>query len=452
MRLTRSTTFRIAALIFLLQLLGVGITLGTVRWVTRNRIHAGAHAAARLLREEMLGDYRAGGLPMLIKAVAARTDGSVDTGAVMLLTDAAGKPLAGNIGAWPPDVELTAQDRLTDLYRIGHPAPERMRVSTLTLPQGEHLLIGRVVDRELRVARIMENAMLSTVALAVALAGFAAWVSARLIEGRIGAMVRTARAVSTGAFHQRVPVDDSGDGFERLALAMNAMLDRIEGLMTELQLANDSLAHDLRSPLTRMKASLDRAWAATAEPGARDAIGRALEEGDRLLGILNMALRIGRAEAGVGRDAFAPVDLGLLLSDMAEVYGPVAEDSGRRVIVAAPEGLVVPVHREMLNQALANLLDNALAYGAGDIGLTARAAGEEVCITVWDQGQGIAPALRAEAMRRFGRLDAARPEGGAGLGLALARAVAHLHGGDLTLGDNHPGLAVRLTLGTGARA
>ena len=444
-RFGRSTLFRFVVLVFFLQLIGVGAVLVTVRELTRGAIAANAEADAEQLRDEMLDAWRQGGRDAMEQAVGRRSDLTRQPKSVVLLVDGAGRHLAGNLADWPPTVGADAR-RTIELYLIGRDTAERMRVIATPLAGGARLLTGHVIEGELRVAGAMEDAMLTGLVVAAVLAALVAWAAAAMIEHRLRAAVDTANAVAAGALEERVPREGGGDGFDDLAGSLNAMLDRIAALMAEIRLATDGLAHDLRSPLTRLRASLDRALRVIDDEDARAHVARALDEGDRLLAMLDTALRITRAEAGLGREAFVDTDIGAMLDDMAEVYGPVAEDRGMTIRADAPAGLVVRAHRELLGQAVANLVDNALKYGGGEIRLCAARDGDALAIEVADRGAGIPAERRAEALRRFGRLDAARGEQGAGLGLSLAAAVARLHGGTLDLADNRPGLAVRLAI------
>jgi signal transduction histidine kinase len=243
-----------------------------------------------------------------------------------------------------------------------------------------------------------------------------------------------------------VPEGTPRDAFDSLGLALNAMLARIETLLDELRAVTDGLAHDLRSPLTRMKARIDR-LNRTPDPDLGE-LGGIASEADALLAMLDNSLEISRLEAGIGRDAFEPVDLGALVTDMVEMYEPLAEESG--VAITARSDMRVPVmaHRQLLGRALSNLIDNALRYAAGghSIAISAEPGPQGARLIVADRGPGIARAAREEALRRFGRLDMARSKGGAGLGLSLAAAIARLHGGQLLLSDNAPGLKVTIDL------
>ena len=445
MRLPRSTTLRFGALVFGLQVAGAGAALLTVREVTRREITAAAEQGAGQLRDQLLTAWRRGGdraAALAIERQKARGRGLL----VMLLVDAHGRFLAGNVADWPPTVRPGADAQTIEIFRIDREAAERMRVVATRLPGGGALLTGHVVESELRFTRAMEEAMAIAMALALVLASAAGLIAARMIETRLRRTVNTARAVAEGDLSRRVPYDDGADVFEALARTVNAMLDRIAMLVGELKLATDGLAHDLRAPLTRLRVTLERALAEAESEPARIAVLRAMEEGERLLAMLDTALRITRAEAGLGREAFADIDAAQLVRDAVEMFGPLAEDRGMTLYADAPDRLIVHANREMLGQAIANLVDNALKYGAGRVVVRAADAGATVALSVSDDGPGIPPEARERALTRFGRLDAARHEGGAGLGLSLVSAVAHLHGGSVALGDNDPGLVVTLTI------
>jgi signal transduction histidine kinase len=450
MRFGRSAIFRFGALVFLLQVAGALLLLLTVHELTRRQIIVEAEARAENLRDSLLSGVRDGDLDALRARILANAAVGHASGSVMLLTDPAGRSLAGNLAEWPPSVPRATGSATAELFRIEGDVPEDMQLVTTRLKGGGHLLTGHVIESELRFTEVLEESMASALAVALALAAFAAWSSAKMLDRKIIATVDTAKAVSGGELDRRVPIEGGGDAFDALGVAINEMLERIAGLVGELKIATDGLAHDLRSPLTRLRSTLERALSRSDDDDARIAIARAIEEGDRLLAMLETALRISRAEAGLGREGFVEADVAEMVRDMVEVYGPVAEDLGLAIEADAPAALKGFVHRELLGQALANLIDNAMKYGGRKIEVSACSSGDGIIVTVADDGPGIPEAQRPEALRRFGRLDAARTKSGAGLGLSLAAVVARLHGSVLQLEDNGPGLRVRMLLGVAA--
>ncbi len=423
-----------------------GTILLAVRHLVQDDLMRDTRALAHELRDDLLASYRSGGTQALRADIDARLAASGRRDIVILLGRADGSAIAGNLGAWPPTLPVRSTSPQTiDLYRVGVPDAERMSLVTTPLAGGLRLLAGHVVERDLRFGLAVQQAMLSTLGVALPLALLGAMIAARMISRRLRLINETARAVGGGDLSRRVAPDRSGDAFEMLGTSINAMLDRIEQLVSELRIVTDALAHDLRSPLTRLKAILERG---RDDGRSADAIVRpALAEADALLAMLNTGLQISRAEAGIGREHFARVDLRQMLSDLAELYGPLVEERGFAIVVAADEGLVLGAHRELLGQAVANLIDNALKHSGGDlVTLFAERRDRALIVAVQDNGRGIAVCDRDEALRRFGRLDPSRSVTGAGLGLSLAAAVTRLHGGTLDLSDAHPGLRVSLHL------
>ena len=246
-----------------------------------------------------------------------------------------------------------------------------------------------------------------------------------------------------------MPLSGAGDAFDRLGSQINAMLDRITGLMEELRLLTDSLAHDLRSPVSRLR-SAAHAAAETDDPKEQEELlVRVIGQADSLMRILTAVLEISRSEALTGRKQFSWFDAGELAAELAEMYDPVAEEGGAMLEFERPSR-PVPLfgHRQLLAQAISNLVENAVRYGSsgGEIRVRVRQDEKRIRIEIADRGPGIPAERRNEARRRFGRLDSSRSDEGAGLGLALAEAIAHLHDGKLLLEDNGPGLLTILEL------
>ncbi len=271
---------------------------------------------------------------------------------------------------------------------------------------------------------------------------------ARYVAHRRDRIADVIDAAAAGDLSLRVDVPAKGDAFDRLAERLNAMLARTERLMGELRVVTDSLAHDLRSPLARLRARVEQA-VTVADPVVREAaMGGLLVEADLVMRMLTTVIEISRSEAG-SRDRFTSVRPAELIDEIAELYGPVVEEAGLRFAVEVDERIApMPLHRELLSQAVANLLENALRHGVsgGEITLRLARANGDVAIAVEDRGPGIAEADRPRALKRFGRLDSARSTPGAGLGMTLVDAVARLHGGRVELADNAPGLIARIAL------
>ncbi|MBC7505417.1 MAG: HAMP domain-containing histidine kinase [Sandarakinorhabdus sp.] len=377
----------------------------------------------------------------------------------VLLIGPHGEKLAGNLHGWPFGTPIGSRFASTELQRIGHPAPESFSVSTFALPGGHRLLVGRSLETEQRLTETLKTSLLAGIGLALVLAALTSLILARVISARVQNIADVAAAVAAGDLSRRVdepPTPAGGDAFDSMARALNAMLARIETLLDEIRMVTDGLAHDLRSPLTRLKARIDRLARGNYESAAlvrgggelADEVTAIGNEADALLTMLENCLEISRIEAGIGREAFVLLDVAALARDLAEMYEPLAEESGVSLTAIARQPLPVLAHRNLLSRALANLIDNALRYGAagGVIEVAASAATTGITLSVGDNGPGIAAGNHGEALRRFGRIDAARSTGGVGLGLSLAAAIARLHGGTLLLTDNRPGLRVVITL------
>jgi signal transduction histidine kinase len=271
----------------------------------------------------------------------------------------------------------------------------------------------------------------------------------RNVMHRIDAINRTTRQIMSGALQERMAVADRGDELDQLARNLNAMLDQIEHLMVGMRQVTDSVAHDLRTPLTRLRSRLEITLVeAETHDDYRAAIQEAISEADRLLGIFGALLSIAEAEAGTMQRSFQKVALSDLARQMADLYEPAAEEAGLSFVSdirAEPEVLG---NQQLLAQAIANLLDNALKYTPAEGIVTLTVSGPEggrgPCVSVSDTGPGIPAEQRESVLRRFVRLEASRSTPGNGLGLSLVDAVARLHGARLEMDDNHPGLIVSL--------
>jgi signal transduction histidine kinase len=386
--------------------------------------------------------------------LAASIEQTVKTGelrnGVALLVNAGGHKLAGNLSGWPPVLPTPSQWSEIRLYREGQVRPELFAIRTITLRSGGRLLVGTTIDERERMRASLVEALLGALLLAVPLGLVGGWVVLKIAERRARAVANVASRIAAGDFSHRLDEETGGEEFSMLAAAINAMLERIEELVEQLKLVTDSLAHDLRSPLTRMRANIERAAAANDRERAQQALDAVSLDIDRMLRLISATLEISSTEAGAGKQDFEEFDLSQLLVDISEIYNPIAEEQGMRIAVETPAALPYVGNRQSIGRAVANLVENAVKYGGGLIELGAEDKGSFVQLHVSDRGPGIPQELREHALGKYRRLEEARTSEGSGLGLALARAVARMHGGEIELGENEPGLRVILTLRRGA--
>ena len=366
-------------------------------------------------------------------------------GGVVLLVDPRGHKIAGNLSGWPPVLPTPSQWNEFRLYPEGQVRAELFAIRTIALPGGERLLLGTTIDERERMRAALVEALLGALLLAVPLGLIGGWVVLKVAERRARAIGNVASRIAGGDFSHRLDEDRGAEEFGMLAAAINAMLERIEELVEQLRLVTDSLAHDLRSPLTRMRANIERAAGADADR-QQQAIEAVSLDIDRMLRLISATLEISSTEAGVGKQHFENFDLAGLLRDICEIYNPLAEERGMEMAIDAPPKLAYTGNRQSIGRAVANLADNAVKYGGGSIELGAADKGEFIDLWVADRGPGISPDLHEHALGKYRRLEESRTTEGSGLGLALARAVARLHGGEIELQDNAPGLRVVLRL------
>ncbi len=442
-----SVTTRLVTLFFVLQLVANAAILFYVRQSIATELTRDQQAFVAELRHDLVAWHSKEGDAALAREIRQRLTTLKGENLLLLMTDRSGRFVAGNLDAWPPVVAADTRWQTLDLFRAGSQHSERIGVSAAPLPGGAHLLAGRVIDGDLQLTQLSERVLVVALAIGVPLALLIAVAATWLIERRIIGIAATARAVGSGDFASRVDLDGSGDAFDRLGAGFNSMLARVERLVDELRVVTGGLAHDLRAPIFRITATLEQAMQDTDDPSALAAMDRVATEAGVLQNMLATAMQIAQAEAGIGRNRFTNVDVAEMLTGIAELYEYAAEDGGLAVRVIGEVGSF-SLHRELVGQAIGNLIDNAInhADGASTILLVAERIGEGLCLSVADDGVGIATADHAAALRRFGRLDPSRHEPGAGLGLALVEAVAKLHGGRVTLEDSRPGLRVVMVL------
>ncbi|MEZ5541397.1 MAG: ATP-binding protein [Pseudomonadota bacterium] len=446
-RLLRSFTFRLALLYTTLTLGSMVALLGFIYWATAGYMDRQLDAT---IEEEILGlteQYESRGLAGLSEVLGERVAHDPQRAAVYLLADAGHRPLIGNLAAWPGtpiDAEGWTRFRLQD-WGSDRSQEHEARARTFHLHDNLHLLVGRDV-RDLQATRqLILDALAWGLAITVALAlGVGLLMSWRVMR-RIEAINQTSREIMEGDLSRRVPTVGSGDDFDQLAGNLNRMLERIEALMAAVRQVSDNIAHDLRTPLTRLRTRLEQARGGAAA-NIPYVIDQAIDDTDELLVTFNALLRIARIESGSSAPAFTALDLAGLVRDIAELYEPVAAEQGQTLRVEGQGPVRTLGDRDLLFQALANLVDNAIKYTpqGSTITLAAMATPAGAELRVADTGPGIPSELHEKVFQRFYRHDASRTTPGSGLGLSLVRAVADMHHARIVLADNAPGLRVTL--------
>ncbi|HMA14920.1 MAG: sensor histidine kinase [Bacteroidota bacterium] len=449
-RLFQTSIFRIVLLYLLLLGATLTLVLGFVYWQTAGLLERQTDETVQAEIRGLAEQYRDEGPVRLMEVIHERSGPRGVAENVYLLTGPGYEPLAGNLTAWPE--AATGEDGWLEvkLARRDDPSgrPHVIRGRAFELVGGYHLFVGRdTVERgDFRgiVTRTLAWAVLP--ALALALLGGA--LIGRYSLARVDAVRAASEDIVRGDLSRRVPLNGSGDEFDRLATTINEMLARIETLMGGMRLVTDSLAHDLRSPLTRAKGAIEMALRRQEDAETyRQALEQTAAELETILRTFEALINIAQAEAGLNRLTLAELDLSGLARDLVEVYQPIAEEAGLELNGEIAPDVVIRGHRQLLGQALANLLDNAVKYTpvGGQIAvMLAAATGRGARLTVADSGPGIPAGERERVLQRFVRLDASRGTPGSGLGLSLVAAVAKLHDVTLDLADNGPGLKVTL--------
>ncbi|WP_297370201.1 HAMP domain-containing sensor histidine kinase [Acidocella sp.] len=379
-----------------------------------------------------------GGLGALSVAIANRMADAANVNAIYLLVDPTGRPVVGNLDSWPRGLTGVQEWYELPVQRQGVASVALMRATMF--PDGSRLLVGRDVQARSELRLILRDALIWAFGIMVALGAFGALLIRSLFRRIIQDVAETTRAIARGELSRRVPVSGVGDEFDELAVVINDMLERLGRLMDGVRQVSNAIAHDLRTPVARARARLEDAALHAHTPETMSAaIERAISDLDGITGIFEALLRISEIEAGSRRAAFAAVDLAPMLHDMDELYAVVAEERGLKLDSSIHGPLPVIGDRQLVQQAVANLLDNALKFSPmnGVIRFQAQRHEQVVEIVVADRGPGIPENERARATERFYRGEAARHTQGSGLGLSLVAAVAQLHGGTLYLGDNH---------------
>jgi signal transduction histidine kinase len=451
-RIVSTTAFRVAAITVAVYLAFAGLVVGLLLWQTNrvltNEVLATLRSEAALLKAEA----QAGDAAALVRAVETRSRPGGP--GLYYLADASGKKVAGNLSRLPPEIVDSAAGGVFRYAPDALATRERLAVAIpVDVGGGVQLIVGRDVEEQRRFAGEMGTVYflaLGFLTLGGLVAGFAA---SRVALKRIETINVAARSIMAGDMSRRISVTGAEDEFDALATNLNAMLERIEALMSGLREVSDNIAHDLKTPLTRLRNSAEAALRETGEAAYREGLEHTIEKADELIKTFNSLLLVARLEAGALEGNADRFDIGRVVRDVAELYEPVAEERGMQLAVNVGAGPQFTGNRQLIVQAVVNLIENAIKYsgkpGAGTVGaisinLVDRADGVDIAVA--DNGPGIAPEDRERVLKRFVRLEKSRTEPGTGLGLSLVQAVARLHGGGVRLEDNGPGLRVVVTL------
>ena len=442
-----SATFRLALIYTLIFGLSVGGLFYFVFWTTGRFANDQIEAAIEADVTGFQDAYARSGVPGLVMAVNRRIDPDLRTAGIYVLVDSVGNVLAGNMHGWPGQVEI---DDLWVTFSIRDSGRARKEIANVRaiqfmVPGGFRLLVGRDVHDASQFREQLIRSLNFGLGITAALGLIGGFIFSRTVTRRIEAITRTCRRIMSGDLSQRVTVTRMNDEFGRLSLSINAMLDQIERLMRGMQQVSDNVAHDLRTPLTRLRSRLESVLRKIDDPLQREAIEAAVEDADSLLATFAALLRIARAEAGLQKN-FADLDLVSIIEDVADLYGPLAEDKRLEFICDVKSGLRVRGDRNLVAQALANLVDNAIKYtDSGNVRMLATERDGRPMFIVADTGPGIEDKNKERVLERLVRLEQSRTSPGSGLGLSLVAAVAKSHGIELALRDNNPGLRVELT-------
>ncbi len=457
--LLRTTAVRLSALYLLLFLLSA---MALFFYMTNLSVNFLTAQTQKALLDEVTGitaSYERGGIPMLVRSIDRR---SRQPGAFLyLIADPAGRILAGNVESLEPGVLNISgmSDRPFTYMRYGeqeNAGQHKAIAIVLAMPNGMRVLVGRDLSEPELFRDIMRRALVLALGI-MAVGAFLIWyfVGRRALL-RLKQVSTSSQRIMAGDLGERLPVSGSGDEFDRLSLNLNAMLGRIEELNDGLKHVSDNIAHDLKTPLTRLRNKAEATLSGARENSDyRAALEDIIAESDQLIRTFNAILMISRLEAGYSSETMEVLPVNPILQDVCELYEPVAEDAGLRLVTELDEDISLRINRELVGQTISNLIDNAIKYAQPDqnhnddgdlpsITVAMKRDGEQVLISVADQGAGIPEDMREQATERFVRLEESRTQPGSGLGLSLVKAVMKLHGGSLKLEDNQPGLRVVL--------
>ncbi len=439
----RSKTFKLA-LLSIAVFGGVLLALlGYVRWSSIAYVENGIDHAIVADFRTLEDIYSRSGREGVATVIAQHSTDHLFDDALYLLTDPKFIPLAGNLNYWPSQAKRAGGRGDMILGEKQNPA----RVAYSVLPSGDRLLVGRKIAQLKVFEERLDTAFAASITLIFVLAATASILVTRRTVGRIEAINSTSHAIMQSGLGRRIPSGGSQDEWDELVINLNSMLDRIEVLMAEVKQATDNVAHDLRTPLSRMRGRLEQAFYRQRDPANdQSLIGKTIADLESVLRMFSSLTRISQIEAFDRSETFGPVNLAQVASDVVELFDAAAEKKGVHLEISGDQQVVVIGDRDLLSDALANIVDNAIKYGREngrvEVEITQGISGGVV--SVMDDGPGIPIGERQNVFKRFYRLERSRGSEGNGLGLSLVAAVARLHGARIELGDNSPGLQFHL--------
>src|SRR5499433_3589232 len=443
-RTLKSSTFRLALVCIAVFSGTVFALLGYVYWATTDFVRTRSDREISADRAVLVQTYDKAGRDGLADLVTRRVAGRELEAGVYVLADPARGALAGNLRSWPPG--LRGPQGWADVEVPDGAGHIRLRATYETLPDGSRLLVGRSLDELDRFVGIIKTALVYGGILTLVLATVAGVFVTRRTVGRIEAMNAATREIMQCRLGNRIPLRGTRDEWDQLAANLNAMLDRIEELVREVGQVSDNVAHDLRTPLTRLRGRLEQA-SREAFDGERcqALIAETTRDLDAVLNMFSSLLRISRIETLDPRRAFRIIDLDRVAGEVAELFDAAAEEKGGHVKFESAGQVLVRGDRDLLFDAISNLVDNAIRHGgAGDVQVTVRNDDQQPTISVADRGPGIPLEERTHVLKRFYRIERSRSSPGSGLGLSLVAVVARLHRATIEMQDNEPGLNIQL--------
>jgi len=435
-----SSSFRLAISFATAFVISTLLLFAFIYWQTAiveiERIDSELAHDARLMAEQDPGG--------LLESVRVRVAYDIHrvTSAAVFAAD--GSKIAGNLDRLPERVAVDGGAHHADMAMSanGQAAVEILSIVCRRLADGRVLVVGRSIDSLANLRRVVMHALELGVIPAVLLALVAGALLGHRAQARIKAVQRAAERIMLGNLRERLPVTGKGHDFDRIASGVNFMLDEIERLLDHAKSTGDNIAHDLRTPLTRVRSRLERArLTAKTQADLQDSVDRAIGGLDQALRVVTAVLRIGQIERGHRRGNFASVDLYSLVEEIADLFEPIAEEKGIRLSVEAGGSAIVHGDRDLLSEAIANLVDNAVKFtpAGGTVVVGLVSTGDQPLIRVVDSGPGIPPEEREAVMHRFYRSDKSRHIDGCGLGLSLVEAIVTLHGFKVAIGDAEQG-------------